>query len=1269
MSRELPAPRALTVSDAPAAHAGWLTLLSGSMLRHLGRDQPDPYSLVCRRLFFEQAQRLFAIPEYRASLGVLDWWLVAMGEDSPLGLAWHLDDSVGDPVLAPHLSELLTRHQKGFLRRLRAPIRRREIREELQHFFDNPPRVKKAPGPTLMKEAKRQVRDTLEALSDGRPLPAVDILEMSPAEFASQRRDKAQLQSGLGRVYSAVVKHAGFYQSRLQELISLQDEQLKLPGVGLPNGWRDAVEGWPLEALIHELMAHTEATLLGTYRDMQYPLEPSWVVTLVTDPPELEDAQRALLLAPAMETASAGGHKAHPWMEETQADLEKLRQEIRSLLQQCRELELSDAASGLKEALDELLELRIDNARFWRTEAEDQLNKETANEQNRSMSRQLSELAATLAELGEDVADLQNSERPIADRLARAREEVSTLRQHLREDASALIGQPMPSAGEAEILSLVEEANRALNSDRLPTAQRVLNEAESLWERSRAEEQAKLIPELQNMVDRCASSGLRSTEVVSFEALLARITDMSSADLEYTELVMAADELLDAAERGTLHELDILCEVSGGTHLGRSRPVHLLAWARTGVQIDPARARKAVLRDHELQGFQGEELFLAKLRRSWVDTSGQLALDGPVQALQANTWLDCATWTGDGVEASISPSYPAVVSDPLFKVEGTDLLGPIRLSEDGRMVPSDPRGFIVRLPLAQFRQLFGTLPTPAGRLVVRAVADIDQLLELEGAEAVDYQDTASTQRWLSELLSDLPDNAAAGIAKSMVALETQGSIPAEVLEQRLSRLSSFLGTSQELGAERDRAVAAFLESEDGKGQIDRAAKRLAREQTQQIEAQTKAELERIEAQLAKKQADLKELDQQHLAHQRTLEAGLSDLQRKVTAAEELLNDHKTQLLLELVGGGSGGTAQPPPDDRPIVSTFTPSRDVPSLSEAVTELYTDMETWHERDVANLLCTVLTNRWTLLAGPPGIGKSTFARSLLTRMGHGPDTQGYLELSVRSDWHDDAPLFGFWHPEKQAWTPSSEGMVEHLLKAAHAENEGHAELYGCLLEELNLAAPEHYMARLLSALEGQSSTMRLYGSELRTNNPGRYPREIRVPERVRFIGTVNVDDTVQRLSPRFLSRSAVIWLSPSMDALKKAPPPPKAPDLPLSWQSLQGAVPPPTPIPESILQLGSWLHEQRVSGAPTPRAIRGIERYLPAARSLMPSSVAEDYQVLQRILPGLRGVGERYRGVLDNLATRLTRNEWHRSAERCKTVRKVGEEMGDYYDFFHA
>ncbi len=170
------------------------------------------------------------------------------------------------------------------------------------------------------------------------------------------------------------------------------------------------------------------------------------------------------------------------------------------------------------------------------------------------------------------------------------------------------------------------------------------------------------------------------------------------------------------------------------------------------------------------------------------------------------------------------------------------------------------------------------------------------------------------------------------------------------------------------------------------------------------------------------------------------------------------------------------------------------------------------------------------------------------------------------------------------------------------------------------------------------------------------------------MRLIGTVNVDDTVERLSPRFLSRASVLWIDPPTRTVRTQLPT-AAPPAAIRWPELQAALPGPVDDLGELEHVLRFLTEQRIAGAPTYRARAAIARFLGASSGLIPRTEAEDLQILQRVLPPLRGVGPRWRTILDRLALHLDRGGWGRSAARVRDLRTRGEELGDWYDFFHT
>lgn len=587
---------------------------------------------------------------------------------------------------------------------------------------------------------------------------------------------------------------------------------------------------------------------------------------------------------------------------------------------------------------------------------------------------------------------------------------------------------------------------------------------------------------------------------------------------------------------------------------------------------------------------------------------------------------------------------PENAPGPVYLREGDQVSGPWR-ARASTLEPWEDYQAVASMPGPRFDELFGALGLLPNSTLVPTPPDVHTMVRA-GGEVVDQMGADVIAGWLAEQLEGMPP---------MSSLEafvlTARRVPEPVRRHRLERLEGLLAHARALDAMRASAVRGFLSSPAGRTEVEAAADRLAEQERGRIEAATEAK-----------------------------RAELAAVEEEIETARGLLDDEKSALLIGLMGqtGWGGRTPPTPPEaptpeltparapapvpESPIRARAFTARALPGLKEVVREV--SGQPWSEDAVANLVLSMATGRWTLMAGLPGVGKSTFARSVLTRLGHGPSTERYLELVVRRDWQDDAPLFGFWHPTERRWVGSSEGLLEQLLRAADgAEQDG---IWPVLVEELNLASPEYYLARLLSAFEAAQPTLRLFDPELAREGSLRYPPRVALSEGVRMLGTVNVDDTVERLSPRFLSRASVLWFQPSTEAE------PWTPDsdergLSVPWSNLVcerepaelGGV-------EAIMR---FLAEERVAGAPTTRTRLAIGSYLAAARGVMDPKRAEDLQVLQRILPPLRGVGPRWRGLLDRLILLLEDHDLSSSAARARDLRERGEELGDWYDFFHT
>ncbi|MCX7801212.1 MAG: hypothetical protein N2109_12830 [Fimbriimonadales bacterium] len=125
----------------------------------------------------------------------------------------------------------------------------------------------------------------------------------------------------------------------------------------------------------------------------------------------------------------------------------------------------------------------------------------------------------------------------------------------------------------------------------------------------------------------------------------------------------------------------------------------------------------------------------------------------------------------------------------------------------------------------------------------------------------------------------------------------------------------------------------------------------------------------------------------------------------------------------------------------------------------------------------------------------------------------------LPVGADWTSRESLLGY--PDAL----DSKRFVAQpaLLKVLDAcEDPGRP--YFLILDEMNLSHVERYFADFLSAMES-GEPIPLYRGEERSADGRPIPQELRLPDNLFVVGTVNVDETTYMFSPKVLDRAQVI------------------------------------------------------------------------------------------------------------------------------------------------
>ena len=310
------------------------------------------------------------------------------------------------------------------------------------------------------------------------------------------------------------------------------------------------------------------------------------------------------------------------------------------------------------------------------------------------------------------------------------------------------------------------------------------------------------------------------------------------------------------------------------------------------------------------------------------------------------------------------------------------------------------------------------------------------------------------------------------------------------------------------------------------------------------------------------------------------------------------------------------------------------------------------TFTTEDLINLHACVKTGGLTILAGPSGTGKSSLPRLYAEALGC---LDEYLHVPVRPDWLDDRDLLGAFNAIAGRFEPPSAGLVERLIAAAADEAGGYGGIYPICLDEMNLARVEHYFAQFLSVLElpPDARALTLFAPGLaRPSDPYAAHRRIPLGTNVRFLGTVNIDETTHFFSPKVLDRAQVVaFAAPDLAAPGRAEPGGASPASlrPVSLATYLGWArrgPQGGEAREFLLKVNDVLRRSRL-GLGYRQRDRVLD-YVASARPFLAEDRALDFQLMQVVLPRLRPAAPHYKETLRALQEFITRPRFPRASD---------------------
>lgn len=339
----------------------------------------------------------------------------------------------------------------------------------------------------------------------------------------------------------------------------------------------------------------------------------------------------------------------------------------------------------------------------------------------------------------------------------------------------------------------------------------------------------------------------------------------------------------------------------------------------------------------------------------------------------------------------------------------------------------------------------------------------------------------------------------------------------------------------------------------------------------------------------------------------------------------------------------------------------------------------------KDITNFHTAIKTGNLVILAGMSGTGKSALVDTYAKALGI---VKNVLMIPVRPSWNDDSDLLGYVDLIHMVYRPSDTGFINKIVEASRPENKD--KIYLICLDEMNLARVEHYFSQFLSILEKPVGSRELvlydeqYAGQL--YNSSKYPQRVSLGDNVKFIGTVNIDESTYHFSDKVLDRANVISLEVldysqphnwKEDKYRAAITPEwsnedfgkliKKDDVAITNQGR---------IREFLWYTHTMLHAINASLGVGPRIVKSIEAYLrnlPECESeyALPVEEGLDYQVAQRILTKIRGPEEQLKELFQvgdsgdsALVALLNRFNDISKFERCrKAIKQKEKELSVY------
>ena len=279
-------------------------------------------------------------------------------------------------------------------------------------------------------------------------------------------------------------------------------------------------------------------------------------------------------------------------------------------------------------------------------------------------------------------------------------------------------------------------------------------------------------------------------------------------------------------------------------------------------------------------------------------------------------------------------------------------------------------------------------------------------------------------------------------------------------------------------------------------------------------------------------------------------------------------------------------------------------------------------YSRNDIINIFTCVTQNFLTVFSGEPGTGKTSMCNIIGDILGlnqFGKDINRFVSVSVERGWSSKRDFIGYYNPLTKKYDKNNSKVFD-ALQTLDLERDNSKYPYLITLDEANLSQMEYYWSDFMR-LADRTSELDSY-INIGTEN------DFFVPRTLRFLATINTDQTTEPLSPRLIDRACIIKLPEAK--LKKN----TNTDIPtehITWDALYNAFAKDDELSTSTENAIENIYNtfKTFGMSVSPRIMLSIENYVRTTQNLMTDSenalareIAIDYAVVQKLLPKVNG-----------------------------------------------